>query len=743
MPKAKKQNTKKRMVIVFMFAMALMLYAVGYLINWQLVRGQEMSMRVTNQSLVSTTLTPERGTIYDSTGKVLAQSASVWTVALEPLLIKEEDKAIIASELSKILDLEETYVLDKTNESNYFTYIKRKIEDDIKNEVLAFMDEYDISTGIRLVSDYKRYYPYETVASSVIGFTGTDNNGLAGIELQYEDELSGTEGQMVTLRNAAGGEMPVQYEQLVEEQDGYDLVLTIDETIQSICEKYLLEGIEENGAKNGATAIVMDVNTGAIKALATGDQFDLNDPFTLANEEVVQEINLLPEDEQNEAYNTALYQQWRNKAVSDTYYPGSVFKMVTASALLDSGTVTENTTYICTGSHVPSTGVDPIACWVGSPGHGEVTVREGITYSCNPYFMQASAHMGAGTFFDYFDAFGFTSTTGIDLPGEAGSIYYEAEELGPVELATESFGQNFSVTPIQMITAVAAVANGGYVVQPHVVDKIIDSDGTVVQSADTEYKRQVISEETAAKVGEYLEENVTDGSGTTGAVIGYEIAGKTGTSEKIDKWNQDRTQDLEYIASYAGFAPVDDPQYALLVFFDETESPASGGRQAGPVFSGIMSEILPYLEVSQEFGDVEYDQYVKDTPNVMGMTISEAKSAISNAGLTWEVYGGSGDSDIVNMQIPFSGSIIPEGGKVIISNQSIVSDNHMVEVPDFTGESVDSCRYIANNAGLQIIISGSSGSGDLRAQYQSISAGELVRPGSVITVSVSDYSNME
>lgn len=701
---------------------------------------------VTSQSLKTTVLTSSRGTIYDATGKVLAQSASVWTVTLEPALISEDDKFTVADQLSKILNLSREDLLETVNKNSYFEYVARKVEDSVKEEILTMMDDYGISGGIRLISDYKRYYPYGTTASNVIGFTGTDNTGLAGIEYQYDNELTGTTGRMVSSKNGVGEDMPYQYEQYVSAEDGYDLILTIDETVQSIVEKYLQEGIEEYGVKNGATAVVMDVDTGAIIALAEGGTYDLNDPFTVYDESVVQEIDLLPEEEQSAAYNEALYNQWRNKSVSDTYYPGSVFKMVTIASALDSGAITEDTTFECTGSYIPYVDENPIGCW-SSSGHGVQNARSALCNSCNPFMMQTAAAMGADTFFSYFEAFGFANKTGIDLPGEASSIYYDADELNPVELATESFGQNFSITPIQMITAAAAIANGGYLVQPHVVDTILDQDGNIVQSADTSYVRQVISEEVAATVTDYMLENATTGTGKTGNVVGYQVAGKTGTSEKIALYNEDTSQAMEYVVSYCGFAPADDPQYALLVYYDEPalDQDPSGGSMAGPTFSAIMGEILPYLGVESKISDDDYVDNIVYAPNVVGLTFAEAKERFEEIGISYGTYGESlSDTDIIEMQIPSASTSLPlEDGKVIVSKSTTYSEYDMVTVPDFEGYSVSDCRYLAAIYDLQIIISGSVNTGEELAQNQSVKAGTLVKKESVIEVAVVDYSGLE
>ncbi|MDY4044613.1 MAG: penicillin-binding transpeptidase domain-containing protein, partial [Oscillospiraceae bacterium] len=507
MAKSNRSGVWQRTMVIVGFVLVLGFGAViTNLVRLQLVNGETLKTDAVDQSLQSTQLTPSRGTIYDATGtKVLAQSASVWTVALEPNYIDEGDDVKIAKGLSEILGLDYDAVLKKAQQNSYFVYVKRKVETEVRDEIVQYIKDEKIGRGITLMEDYKRYYPYGTTASTVLGFTGTDNQGLAGIETEYDSELSGTAGRLVSAKNAQGDDMPFQYDQYVQAQDGYDLVLTIDETAQSIVEKHLQAGLEACGALEGGTAVLMNVKTGAILALSTKGDYDPNDPFTIsqeaedaipekvedalkkAQEKEQQELNTLQlaidnaetDEERAEAkkaladyeridvttlrdeltdqmWGEAQNKQWRNKAVSDTYYPGSVFKMITGSMALESGVASEDSTHTCTGQWVfDDSTIDPIYCWYHA-GHGTETFVDGICNSCNPYMIWLGQKMGRHTFFNFFEAFGFTQRTGIDLPGEADSLYFSEDELNIVELATSSFGQNFSITPIQMITAVAA-----------------------------------------------------------------------------------------------------------------------------------------------------------------------------------------------------------------------------------------------------------------------------------------------
>lgn len=741
---------RKALFVTFVVVVLGFLWAVSYLFRWQILRGEELKTAAMDQQLYSTTLAASRGTIYDATGtKVLAQTASVWTVVLEPNYIDEDDKTKIATGLSQILEMDYDAVMDKVNQNSYFTYLKRKIETEIKDEIVMYLDENDISRGVRFIEDYKRYYPYGSTASTVLGFTGTDNTGLAGLELYYEEELSGTAGRMVSAKNALGTDMPFQYEQLVSAEDGYDLVLTIDETVQSIMEKHLDAGCESYEVKNGAVAILMEVDTGAVIGLAVSGDFDPNDPFTVTDKNRLTEIAALPEEEQDDAYNAAMVAQWRNKAVSDTYTPGSVFKMMTSAMALDSGAITEGTSFTCTGSHVPlgANASDDIACWLHPGSHGTIDLHGGLCGSCNPYFMQVAETMGPNIFYKYFQAFGLTTYTGIDLPGEAVGISYTADRMGPVELATESFGQGFTVTPIQMVTACAAVVNGGYVVQPHVVDRVLDSEGNIVSSANTEPKRQVVSEDVSELVTGILAENVIDGGGKNAYVAGYSTGGKTGTSEKIAEYREELANGnedflLQYIASFCGTAPADDPRYVLLVYFDEpNRDTASGGGQAAPVFANIMAEVLPYLGVEKDMA-VESENSI-NAPDVVGKTAAEAKSLINEAGLYWDSLDELADSDIIEMQVPSAGTALPEDGRVVIFTTTAVAEDKLCEVPDFVGWGLSDCNYLANIAGVQILITGPSLDGALIAQSQDISAGSLVKPGTVITVNFVDSGAAE
>ena len=728
MAKGKKQTFKSRsnvlLAIILILGFGAAVCRLGYL---QIFQANELQQSAVNQQLTDTTLSAKRGTIYDANKKVLAISASVWRVVLAPVYLEDDtQRRIVADGLSEIVDVDRETIFEKSQQNSYYVEIKRQVESDVREKVLEFMDklenEHDINSQcIFMIEDYKRYYPYGDLAASVIGFTGSDDQGLWGIEYQYDEALTGTPGRLVTATNAHGTAMPFQYSQNIEAQDGNSLVLTIDETIQQIAEKYMAQAIEEHAVYNRGVCIIMDVNTGAVKCMASVGGFDLNDPFTLP-EELEKEIDTIADDTDE-----ALGKLWRNKALSDTYYPGSVFKMFTAAMAVEEGLVNEESTFYCDGSYTV-TG-QTMGCHLRS-GHGTQSFRDSIKNSCNPAFMQIGEKVGAKLFWQYYQAFGFSEPTGIDLPGEAGDIFFSEDgTMLPVNLATASFGQNFAVTPIQVATAVCAIANGGYIVQPHVVSHILDEDGNVVSTTSTEVKRQAISSETAALISDILEENAVSGSGKNGYVAGYRVAGKTGTSEKKNDSNGDGIDD--YIASFCGFAPAENAEVVCLVFFDTPTGAAYYGSQvAAPVYAQIMSEVLPYLQVATQYTEDELAAMDKTAGTYVGMSLSEAQASAEAEGFTTSVKG---DGDVVLAQVPGAGTSIPRGGNVVLYTDES-SASSQVEVPDLTGYSIYDVNYLASVYDINISMTGATTSAMSVSTSQSIPAGTLVSPGTVVKI---------
>lgn len=707
----------------------------------QVVKGESLSQKAVEQQLHDTEISAKRGTIYDRTGKVLAQSASVWRVVMAPANFKtDEQREYVAKNLSKILDLDYDEVLKETKENSYYVSVKRKIETKERNKILKLQDtlseKYQLENVIQLLDDYKRYYPYNELASSVIGFTGEDDQGLEGLEYQYNKYLSGTSGRLISARNSQGVDMPFAYEQSVDAKDGNNLVLTIDETVQAVVEKYMQQNIITNKVYNRGCAIMMDVTNGEIIAMATVGGYDLNEPYTIADETKQKEIKAITDKKKkNKAYNEALAEQWRNKAISDTYYPGSVFKIITSAMALEEGVVNADTsTFNCTGSM--QVGDRLIHCHDWN-GHGTQTFEQAIINSCNPAFMQIGAKVGTAKFWEYYQAFGYSELTGIDLPGESDDQFFPGS-MGVVDLAVASFGQGFSITPIQMITAVSAVANGGNLVQPHVVKQIQDSNGNVVQNYDTKIKRKVVSSSVSKTLNTILQHNSEQGGVKCGYVAGYRVAGKTGTSEKLVDSNGDGVED--YIASFLGYAPADNPKYAMLMFFDTpTGDNYYGSVVAAPVFSQIMEEVLPYLEVETEYTDSEREDLDAIAGQYVGLSTEDAQQQISDEGLT-PVVKGSGSKVIA--QMPESNSTVPKGGTVVLYTDKS-SAKETVEVPNLLDMSLSDVNSVASQYGLNVSVKGtSSTSGDGISTKQSIAEGTKVSEGTVITVTFSPQSGI-
>lgn len=711
----------------------------GRLFYLQTYMSEDLQKRAVEQQLADTTITAKRGSIYDANGNILAQSITVWNIVIAPVYLKtDENRKIVADGLAEILELDADELFEKTKQNSYYVVVKRKVETDVREKVLEFADDiyekYGISQVINTIEDYKRYYTYDNFAANILGFVGSDGQGLAGVEYQYDDYLTGQSGRLVIAQNAIGTEMPFQYEQKVDATDGYDVVLTIDENIQSILEKYVRQSIEEFNVANRGCAIMMNVKTGAILGFACEGSFNPNDPFTIADEELQAEIDALPEDEQSDAKYKAQSRQWRNKGVSDTYYPGSVFKMITASAVLSENlTEDDDKRFTCSGSYVPFEGSRAISCHNHS-GHGSQTLEEALCNSCNPAFMQMGNMLGREKFYEYYVAFGFSEKTGIDLPGESDDQWFQNDGVCGMtlsDLAVASFGQNFAITPIQMLTACAAIANDGKLMQPYVVSQIVDSDGNVVKSTEPVVKRQAVSEDVADRICEMLEQNAIDGGATNGYVAGYRIGGKTGTSEKkIDEYGNPCK---DYIASFCGIAPSDDPEIALLVYFDTPDTSIGyyGSQVAGPCFRNIMSEVLPYLGVEKVYSDEEMTKLDTTTGAYYGMTVDEAKALVENDELKSVVVG---EGENVIAQNPAAYTSIPTGGTVVLYTDE-ESTKKRVTVPDFTGKTLSEANVLAAEYNLNICISGSSFSeGIAYAKTQDIEPGTEVEQYTVITV---------
>ncbi len=695
----------------------------------------------TRQSVI----TAERGTIYDRNGKVLAMSASVETVFISPYEIElnKEDKQLIATRLSEILDVDYDSILEKMKDTeSWYKTIKTKIEEDLASQVRDFINEYELK-GVHLETDTKRYYPYSTLACHVIGFVGSDNYGLEGLEAMYNDYLSGTDGRIVRLKNGWGSDMLFSdFEDYYDAKEGDKVTTTTDVTIQYIVEKYLQQAVEDNDALNGGACIAMDPNTGEILAMASLGNYDLNNYLDLSEETQAEIDEIENEEERSSAEKEALYRQWRNKALADTYEPGSVFKIITLSIALEEGLVSDDDTFYCGGS-IEVLGRSPVNCWQHS-GHGTQTLAEAVQNSCNCAFVQIGELIGAELFYDYIESYGLFDSTGVDLSGEGSSIWWSEDVFtdpnNHSQLAAASFGQTFAVTPMQVITAVAASCNGGYLMKPYVVSSIEDADGNTVLVNEPTVRRQVVSQEVSDKVNEILETVVSVGGGKNAYVAGYRIAGKTGTSEKV-------TENLagglkQYVCSFCGYAPANDPKVIVLLLLDNpshsTGRYISGANMAAPPVGNILCEILQYMGYEPEYSEEDLQAADVYVPSLYGWTEANASAALAYQGLT---YMAIGSGSTVTSQFPSAYSTVAAGSKVILY-MGEPADDTMVTVPDLSGMSYLDAQRRLENMGLFICKkSGLSGS-DTVVGTQYTDAGTQVAYGSVIEVALVDESNL-
>ena len=735
MAKGPSKSMNRWSVIILVCIMASFGVLLARLFFLQVVDHEFYQKQAIDYQTREATLTAKRGTIYDTNMKVLAQSATVTTITLSPNEIKdEEQRELIVQGLSDILEVDQDRLREMSQRDTYYVEVKKQVERDVADQVRAFAKENDIGC-IGYVESSKRYYPYGNFLAHVLGFTGSDNQGLAGIEAYYDRYLTGKEGRLVKAQTATNDDMPVDYETVYEAQDGYSLVLTIDEVVQHFLEKHLSAAVKEHSVSNRGIGIVMNVNTGEIYGMAVKEDYDPNEPFVIADEELREEINAITnEEERLEQLQYAQEQQWRNKAISDTYEPGSVFKVCTAAAALEEGVVTPEDSFVCNGYIEVSD--RRIGCWQTS-GHGPVTFAQGVKYSCNPVFITVGLRLGPSLFSQYFEAFGFTERTGIDLPGETSSIYVDESRMGSVELASCSMGQSNSVTPIQMITAVAAAVNGGYLVQPHLVKQVLDSDGNIIENYETQVKRQVISEETSKTVASLLEHAVNDedGGGKNAYVRGYRIGGKSGTAEKLSG------DEGTYVASFLAFAPADDPEIAVFIALDEAHSYSIyGSVLAAPTVANIMSDVLPYLGVEPQYSEEEMESMDVTVPSLVGISPTAATAKLNAQNLKARVVG---EGDQVLAQVPEAGQPLPTESTVILYTEENPEDIYGV-VPDVQGMTIVQANQAMTNAGFNVRLSGvTNHSQSVLCVDQSISAGSQALKGTVITLDFRDREGGE
>lgn len=720
-------DMKKKMLVVLLICMIGFVYVLGHVAYWQIIRGDEMSRAAIEQQTRDKTINSKRGSILDRNGNVLAASVSVETVTASPVEVQKNDMSIeqISQGLADLLGEEYETLYKKLSQKVSYVVVKKRLEKQDADKVREYIKQNDLS-GFTLVSDTKRYYPYDNLASHVIGFTGSDNQGLTGIELQYDSYLKGSAGRLVTAKDAAGSEMPFDYEKLIDPEDGLDVVLTIDENIQRIVEKYLEQAVEDNKLGNGACCIVMQVKTGDILAMSTKPDFDLNNPFVVVDETKLAEIETYPEgEERTKKYSETLEKMWRNKAVVDAYEPGSTFKIFTSAMAIEENLVSDNDMFYCNGSK--KVGNYNIHCWKRG-GHGQEDFKKAVQNSCNPAFIEIGARVGTEKFYSYMSGLGFREVTGIDLPGEVVGLIRDYSDFHEVELATSSFGQGFTITPIQMITAVNAVANNGTMIKPHLVKKLVDSDGNVVKEFGPEEVRQIISESTSKKLREILESVVSEGSASGAYIKGYRVGGKTGTSEKVPRGNG------KYVASFVCMAPSDDPEVVCLVLLDEPNGDSYfGGVIATPVARNIMEETLEYLGVEPSYTAEELATMETTVPNIAGMTVEQAKQALSNANLKYSIDGAG---ETVLNQLPKFGVKVNQQSTVMIYTEEKMNTTTTV-VPNLLNMNVNQVATLVSNAKLNLDIqgAGSTTSSEAVLSYkQSIDAGTQVEIGTTITV---------
>ncbi len=739
----------KRVVLVLLVMTALLIALIFRLSRIQLTDSEKYRTGAFDQYTTEIDISPRRGTIYDRNMTALAVSATVETVYISPYEIEDEQESLIADYLSDTLGVNRAEIVMRMGrKQSKYQIIKKKVDRSVTDEIRKFIEENDI-VGIHLEEDTKRVYPYGNLASNVIGFTNSENLGIYGVESHYEEYLKGSSGKIITAQNAKGKDMPFEYESYVGAQNGLNVVLTIDWQVQSFLEKHLQTALEDTQAQNRVLGIIMDVNTGEILAMSTKPDYDLNNPYDLDEEmqmlydeystSYIEDENgkkFLPTDEQkNTFYKDLVEGRWKNKAITELYEPGSTFKIITSSMALEENLAMTSPSYQfnCVGSK--NIGGYNIGCHKRG-GHGVENFEQGLQNSCNPVFMELAEAVGRQKFYKYFESYGFTEKTGIDLAGEASSIYHtDFNGFNQTELAVYSFGQTFKITPLSLIRAVSAVANGGKLMKPRVVKALVDEDGNAVKKFEPEIVRQVNSTETSKTIMQYLENGITIGSTKNAYVKGYSVGAKTGTSQKRDM------EGNRYIASCVAFAPADDPEIAILIVIDEPVGNYYGGTIAAPVVSSVLSEVLPYLNI-----ETSTDENAESGENIpvadySGLGVTGAKTSINNAGLNVKVYG---DGDIVLSQFPRYGVKLREGGLVVLYTDDSAEEKTVV-VPNVEGYSPSAANQTLVNYNLNIKMEGAyrDDTAGTIATGQSPKPGEEVPPGTMVSVEFHHLDNSD
>ncbi len=734
----------------------------GMLVKLMLIDHDKYEEKAIRNQTRTTSVTASRGTIYDRNMNVLAASSSVENIFLDPLELEQNkvDVDALSNALARILDLDASWIKEQAADVKYrYKMLKRRQEQDICDQVREYISANKI-IGVHLEPDSMRYYPYGTLAAQLLGFTNTENVGSEGLESYYNSYLEGTAGAVITTKGNNETEMLYSYEKYYQASDGDSVVLTMDTTVQYYLEKQLQDAVDRYDVKNGAFGIVFDVNTGDIVAMSTLGSYDPNQYLEIYDTETDDELTQLYEEAAKlpegsaertaafEAYNNAVaaarLKQWRNRCVSDGYEPGSTFKIITLASALDSGAVTLNDHFYCGGSEKFEGRSQTLSCW-RLAGHGAETTTEALQNSCNIAFAHIGLQMGGDTMYDYCRAFGLMEKSGIDLPGEASGLFHSRERLadnanyGTSYLISTSFGQTVKPTPIQLVRAIAAVVNGGYLLEPHVVSEVVDSDGNVVQKTSRTVVRQVISEETSQTMCQLIESVVTEGTAKNAQVVGYRIGGKTGTAEKTDQRDENGSLTRDKIVSFVGIAPMDDPKYVVLVALDTPSSSSgyyiSGGQMGAPTVAAIFEDILPYLGVEGEYSAEDMSRVAVRMPNVVGLTEEEANKRLEENYLNYRIIG---DGDKIVSQIPAHGRELPGNSTVLLyTDDSMPTDQ--VTVPNLAGLTVAQANQVLADCGLYMQAKGvdSSASYVIAAQ-QDIDPGVQVARGTMIVVTFID-----
>ena len=740
---------RRTLILLIVCGIAAFLVLIGKLFDIQILHHKQYESAAIDQQVRETAIDSGRGSIYDRNMNILAMSASADTIYISPaeIVMYDEDPVLIAQNLSRILGVDYGKIMEMTQDSkSWYKTVARKVEQELSDQVREFKNEYNLK-GVKIETDSKRYYPYGALACHVVGFVGYENSGLAGLELSMNSVLTGSAGRVVRAKNAYGTDMLyTKFEDYFDAEDGYSVVTTIDRTIQYYMEKHLKQAVEDYGIQNGAAAIAMNVKTGEILGMVSLDNFDLNNFQDVSDRVKAQMAETTDEVVKKTIFEQAQQAQWRNKAVEEMYEPGSTFKPITVAMALEEGAVTVDSDFYCGGFiQVPGDmGENGRHCWK-TEGHGMQTLTQCLQHSCNVAMIQIAQKVGAEKYYEYVDAFGFNDTTGIELTGEAGSLWWDSkvfcDPYNQTQLAAASFGQTFNITPLQLVRAISAVVNGGYLMQPYLVKEVVNAEGETISKNEPSVIRQVISKETSETMCRMLEQVVCDkkdGTGKNAYVAGYRVGGKTGTS--TDTVVEAQTGRKEYIVSFIGVAPMDDPQICILVLLDNPDEACgiyvSGGNMGAPTVGNMMADILPYLGVEASYTAEELEFMDRSVPNITGLPVSVAQRQLEELGLTYRVIG---DGAEVTLQMPDANSVVAAKSQIVLFADRTPSED-LEEVPDLTGLTYDIARQRLGYQALFINTDSHSisDSQTVLVARQSVAPGEKVAHGTVVRVTLAD-----